>query len=83
MGLVAFGKTARSLVKKLRAFIVDVLVYDPYVSESEMAGFDVTRGFFRDLLKQSDPIPFARRSPTKSGTCSTTPRSPRCGSMLF
>ncbi|MDL5363268.1 C-terminal binding protein [Halalkalicoccus sp. NIPERK01] len=56
VGLVAFGKIARSLSRKLRGFDVDVLVYDPYVSEPEMAGFDVTKVSFRNLLDRSHVV---------------------------
>ncbi|ELZ27972.1 D-3-phosphoglycerate dehydrogenase [Halogeometricum pallidum JCM 14848] len=54
VGLVGFGKIARSLAAKLRGFDVDVLVYDPHVSEGDLAGFSVTRTGFDRLLTESD-----------------------------
>lgn len=54
MGLVGFGKIARSLAAKLRGFDVDVHVYDPYVSAADLAGSDVTRVGFERLSAESD-----------------------------
>jgi D-3-phosphoglycerate dehydrogenase len=54
IGLVAFGKIARSLAAKLRGFGVDVLTYDPYLSEPELSGFDVEKVSFEALLARSD-----------------------------
>lgn len=54
VGIVGFGKIGRSFAAKLRGFGVDVLVYDPYVSSTDLAGFDVTRADFDRLLSESD-----------------------------
>lgn len=54
VGIVGFGKIGRSFARKLRGFDVDVLVYDPYVSATDVAGFDVTRVDFDRLLTDSD-----------------------------
>lgn len=56
VGLVGFGKIARSLEAKLRGFDIDVHIYDPYVSATDLAGFDVTRVGFERLLSESDFI---------------------------
>lgn len=56
VGLVGFGKVARSVTAKLRGFDVDVLTYDPYIPESDLAGFDVTRVSFDRLLAESDHV---------------------------
>jgi D-3-phosphoglycerate dehydrogenase len=54
VGIVGFGKIGRSFAEKLRGLGVDVLVSDPYISATDLAGFDVTRVEFRDLLAESD-----------------------------
>lgn len=54
IGLVGFGKIARRLMAKLRGFGVDVLVYDPYISTTDISGFDVTPVGFNRLLAESD-----------------------------
>lgn len=56
VGLVGFGKIARSLTAKLRGLNVDVLVYDPYISARDLAGFSVRRVGFDRLLSESDYI---------------------------
>lgn len=54
VGLVAFGKIARNLARKLSGFDLEIVAYDPYVSDAEMAAFDVTRVPFEELLDRSD-----------------------------
>lgn len=54
VGIVGFGKIGRSFAAKLRGLGVDVLVYDPYVSATDLAGFEVTRVDFDRLLAASD-----------------------------
>ncbi len=54
VGIVGFGKIGRSFAQKLRGFEVDVLVYDPYISATDLSGFDVTRVSFDRLLADSD-----------------------------
>jgi D-3-phosphoglycerate dehydrogenase len=56
VGLVAFGKIARSLATKLRRFDVGLLAYDLYVSEPETAGFDVSMVPFPEFLDRSDIV---------------------------
>jgi D-3-phosphoglycerate dehydrogenase len=54
VGLVGFGKIARHLTAKLRGFGVDMLVYDPYISTTDISGFAVTQVGFDRLLAESD-----------------------------
>lgn len=54
VGIVGFGKIARNLAMKLRGFDVDILVYDPYLSMTDLAGFEATRVGFDRLLDESD-----------------------------
>lgn len=56
VGIVGFGKLGRSFARKLRGFDVDVVVYDPYISATDVAGFDVSRVSFERLLSESDSI---------------------------
>lgn len=55
-GLIAFGKIARRLAKKLQGFDIDVISYDPYVPEYRMADLDVEKVSFDDLLTRSDIV---------------------------
>jgi D-3-phosphoglycerate dehydrogenase len=54
VGIVGFGKIGRSFAQKLGGFGVDVLVFDPYISATDLSGFDVTRVAFGELLSDSD-----------------------------
>jgi len=56
VGVVGFGKIGRSFTRKLRGLEVDVLVYDPYVSASDLSAFAVARVPFDRLLSRSDFI---------------------------
>ncbi len=56
VGVVGFGKIGRGFVRKLRGFDVDVLVHDPYLSATDLSGFDVTRVDFDRLLTASDYV---------------------------
>lgn len=67
VGLVGFGKIARSLAAKLCGFDVDVHVYDPYVSATDIAGFDVTWVEFKRLLSESDFVSI--HAPLTEETC--------------
>lgn len=57
LGLVAFGDIARAVCEKATAFGVDVITFDPYLSEDDVAG---TRATLVDdletLLEQSDYV---------------------------
>lgn len=54
VGIVGFGKIGRSFARKLRGLGVNVLVFDPYISVRDLAGFDVTRVEWTQLLTDSD-----------------------------
>lgn len=54
VGIVGFGKIGRSFAQKVPGLGVDVLVFDPYISVTDLAGFDVTRVNFEELLAESD-----------------------------
>jgi len=42
LGLVAFGDIARAVCEKATAFGMDVITFDPYLSEEDVAGTDAT-----------------------------------------
>jgi len=56
VGLISLGATARALLQLLRAFDVNVLAYDPYVSDDECATLGVKRVSLEELFVQSDVV---------------------------
>lgn len=50
LGLVGFGKIARSYLERMRGFgIRDVLVFDPYITDEFAAQFKVVRASFEEI----------------------------------
>jgi D-3-phosphoglycerate dehydrogenase len=56
LGLIAFGKIARRFAEKVSGYDIDLLAYDPYVSDDEMTLYDVEKVSFETLLAESDMI---------------------------
>jgi D-3-phosphoglycerate dehydrogenase len=56
LGLVGFGKIARAVAKRGRAFGMSLLAYDPYVSEAVALAEGVTLCGLETLLRTSDFI---------------------------
>ena len=56
LGLVGFGGIPRIVAPKARAFGMQVVTYDPYVTEVACAAANVARVEFDELLKISDYI---------------------------
>jgi D-3-phosphoglycerate dehydrogenase len=57
LGLVGFGKIARSYLKRMRGFgIADVLVYDPYITDEFVAQFEAKRSSFEDICRAAQII---------------------------
>jgi D-3-phosphoglycerate dehydrogenase len=54
IGLFAFGNVARCTARRARAFGMNVIAYDPYVSELEITGAGVEPVGFAELLARSD-----------------------------
>lgn len=57
LGLVGFGNIPRMVVKKLKPWDLNILIYDPYVGDNlllEIGG--VTRAGFDELLETSDYV---------------------------
>lgn len=67
-GLIGFGTIARIVAKLLKAFEMDILVYDPYVNEKEVTGLGASKVDFDTLLAGSDIVSMhARVSETTRG----------------
>jgi D-3-phosphoglycerate dehydrogenase len=56
LGLVGFGRIARSLARKARALGFDVVASDPFVSAAQMSGEEVRGMSLEDLLAQADVV---------------------------
>ncbi len=56
LGLAGFGKIPQAIVPKARAFGLDIMIFDPYVSDQVVADLGVTNVDFDTLLSQSDYI---------------------------
>ena len=56
LGLVSFGNVARCTAVRARAFGLQVIAYDPYVSELTMSEFGVEPVAWQELLERSDYI---------------------------
>jgi len=58
VGIVGLGKVGSRVAARLRAFDAELLVYDPYVSESRAKDLGARLTDFETLLRQSDVITF-------------------------
>ena len=57
LGLLGFGKIARSYLERMRGFgIKDVLVFDPYIDDDLAAKFDVQRASFDNICRTAQII---------------------------
>ncbi len=56
LGLIGFGKIARVLVKKVKNFGFEILVYDPYVSSRILKEYDVKYASLNEIFQKSDYI---------------------------
>jgi D-3-phosphoglycerate dehydrogenase len=56
LGIVGFGKIARTLYTKASGFRLKVISYDPYLDPQSLQGFDVEFVGFDTLLERSDYI---------------------------
>lgn len=56
VGIVGCGDIGLEVVKRLKGFDVDILGYDPYVSEEEMSQYGIRKADFEDLCESSDVI---------------------------
>lgn len=56
IGIVGCGHVGRHLIKLLQAFEVDVLVYDPFLSDEEAARLGARRVGLEELMKSADIV---------------------------
>ena len=56
LGLVGFGRIARKVAERSAAFEMDILVYDPYVTEEDAASAGVKKVELSELIASSDFI---------------------------
>lgn len=56
IGLLGFGHIAKEVAKRLKAFDVDVIAYDPYLPEKVFAEHGVVGVGFDTLIKEADYI---------------------------
>ena len=56
VGLISYGNVARAVARRLHAFGLHVLAFDPYVSELEMTGEGVEPVGYMDLFGRADFI---------------------------
>lgn len=56
LGIVGFGRIGRLVARRAQAFGMEVLAYDPYVSEEVARELGVTLVEFGDLLARSDYV---------------------------
>ncbi len=54
VGLLGFGSIPKSVATKLSGFEVNILAYDPFVSEAQMKELDVKKVELDTLFKESD-----------------------------
>lgn len=54
LGLIAFGNVAQAVARRAQAFNMQVLAYDPYISELEMTKIGVQPVSLNELLDRSD-----------------------------
>lgn len=56
MGLLGFGHIAKEVAKRIKAFDVEVIAYDPYLPESVFAEHGVASVGFEELIREADYI---------------------------
>lgn len=56
LGIVAFGNIGRRLAELVEGFDVDIIAFDPYQSDADLAAYGVRKVTFTELLEQSDFI---------------------------
>jgi phosphoglycerate dehydrogenase-like enzyme len=56
VGLISLGAIARKLLELLRPFSLNVLVYDPFVTQAEAGALGVEQVSLEDLFRRSDVV---------------------------
>ncbi len=55
-GIVGFGKIGRAISKRLKAFDMEILVYDPGLSDEQVAALGCRKVGFGELLRAADAV---------------------------
>ncbi|HET9660463.1 MAG TPA: phosphoglycerate dehydrogenase [Thermomicrobiales bacterium] len=58
VGIVGLGRVGGVVAKRLAAFEMKILAYDPYISESRFAELDAESVSYEELLRRSDIITY-------------------------
>ncbi len=56
VGIVSTGMIGRRVIRLLRGFDVNIVAYDPFLSEEEAAGLQVRQATLEELFAQSDVV---------------------------
>ena len=56
LGIVGFGKNGRTLYRKAKGFALNVITYDPYLTEKMLESYDVDLVDIEELLSRSDYV---------------------------
>lgn len=56
VGVVGLGAIGLEVVRRIEGFGVDIVGYDPYVSEEEMRGYGVEKADFEGLCERADVV---------------------------
>lgn len=55
-GIIGFGNIGKAVAKRCLGFGTTIIYYDPYVYETNLNGYNITKKSLIDLIKQSDVI---------------------------
>ena len=66
LGFISFGRVARQVAKRARAFGLSMLAYDPFVQELVMSDYGVQPATLSEVLQQSDFV--SMHAPDTSST---------------
>ncbi len=56
LGLIGFGRIAKAVSRKAKVFGMDIVSYDPYISEEDMENLNVQKCSLEHLIKTADFI---------------------------
>ncbi|MGM0441729.1 MAG: phosphoglycerate dehydrogenase [Elusimicrobiota bacterium] len=56
LGIIGFGKIGLSVATRAKSFNLDIVVYDPYLSEEKASQYGVEKVDFEELLSRSDIV---------------------------
>ena len=56
LGIVGFGKNGKTLYRKAKGFELNVIAYDPYLTQEMLEGYDVDLVDMEELLSKSDYV---------------------------